>query len=76
MRVKTELINTGIHRDPSYFEITEYRSTLLLSLLPEFLFGFLLFGATGFAFATAYRTLFEQEKQLKPTDALLANVAH
>jgi signal transduction histidine kinase len=76
MRVKTELINTGIHRDPSYFEITEYRSTLLLSLLPEFLFGFLLFGATGFAFATAYRNLFEQEQQLKQKDALVANVAH
>jgi signal transduction histidine kinase len=76
MRVKTELINTGIHRDPSYFEITEYRSTLLLGLLPEFLFGFLLFGATGFAFATAYRNLFEQEQQLKQKDALVANVAH
>lgn len=76
MRVKTELINTGPRRDPSYFEITDYQSTLLLGLLPEFFFGFLLFGATGFAFATAYRNLFEQDKQLKQKDALVANVAH
>ena len=76
MRVKTELINTGIHKDPSYFEITDYRATLLMGLLPEFLFGFLLFGATGFAFATAYRNLFEQDLQLKQKDALVANVAH
>ncbi|TXF88567.1 HAMP domain-containing histidine kinase [Neolewinella aurantiaca] len=76
MRVKTELINTGLHKDPSYFEITNYRSTVLLGLLPEFFFGFLLFGATGFAFFTAYRNLHEQEKQLKQKDALVANVAH
>ena len=76
MRVKTELINTGPQRDPTYFEITEYRATLLMGLLPEFLFGFLLFGATGFAFATAYRNLFEQDQQLKQKDALVANVAH
>jgi signal transduction histidine kinase len=76
MRVQTVLINTGPHKDPSYFEITDYRSTLLFGLLPEFFFGFLLFGATGFAFATAYRNLFEQAKQLKQKDALVANVAH
>lgn len=76
MQVKTELINTGWRKDPSYFEITDYRATLLMGLLPEFFFGFLLFGATGFAFATAYRNLFEQEKQLKQKDALVANVAH
>lgn len=76
MRVKTELINTGPQKDPSYFEIKNYRSTLLLGLLPEFFFGFLLFGATGFAFATAYRNLFEQGQQLKQKDALVANVAH
>ncbi len=76
MRIKTELINRGWQKDPSYFEITDYRSTLLMGLLPEFLFGFLLFGATGFAFATAYRNLFEQDQQLKQKDALVANVAH
>jgi len=72
MRIKTELINTGPGRDASYFEVTEYRATLLAGLLPEFLFGFLLFGATGFAFATAYRNLYEQDKQLKQKDPLLA----
>ena len=76
MRIKTELINAGPQRDPSYFEVTEYRSTILVGMVPEFLFGFLLFGATGFAFATAYRNLFEQDHQLKQKDALVANVAH
>ena len=76
MTVKTELINTGLGKEPSYFEVTDYRATLLVGLLPELLFGFLLFGATGFAFATAYRNLFEQEQQLRQKDALVANVAH
>ncbi|MFT7121272.1 MAG: anti-sigma regulatory factor (Ser/Thr protein kinase) [Neolewinella sp.] len=58
------------------YEITEYRGTLLLGMLPEFLLGFVLFGATGFAFASAYRNLHEQDKQLRQKDALVANVAH
>ena len=76
MRVKSELVNKGPKKDPTYFEVIDYRSTILLGLLPELFFGFLLFGATGFAFATAYRNLFEQEKQLRQKDALVANVAH
>jgi signal transduction histidine kinase len=76
MYVRTELINTGPQKDVSYFEVTDYRGPLLLGMLPEFLFGILLFGATGFAFATAYRNLFEQERQLRQKDALVANVAH
>lgn len=58
-----------------YF-LKSYRSTLLLGMLPEFLFGIILFGATGFAFASAYRNLHEQGQQLKQKDALVANVAH
>ncbi|WP_273445300.1 sensor histidine kinase [Neolewinella agarilytica] len=58
------------------FMIADYFPSLLLGLLPEFLFGFVLFGATGFAFSSAYRNLFEQEKQLRQKDALVANVAH
>lgn len=76
MRIKTELINQGRQKDPTYFNVTNYRGTLLFGLLPEFFFGLLLFSATGFAFASAYRNLFEQEKQLKQKDALVANVAH
>ncbi len=76
MRIKTNLINQGLGKEPSYFEITNYTGELLLGLLPEFFFGFLLFGATGFAFASAYRNLFEQERQLRQKDALVANVAH
>ncbi len=76
MQVKTELINRGLPKEASYFEITDYQGSLLMGLLPEFLFGFLLFGATGFAFATAYRNLFEQDRQLRQKDALVANVAH
>ncbi|MFK8162363.1 MAG: sensor histidine kinase, partial [Lewinella sp.] len=75
-RIKTDLINKGWEKDPSYFAVTDYAGTLLLGLLPEFFFGFLLLGATGFAFASAYRNLFEQEKQLRQKDALVANVAH
>jgi signal transduction histidine kinase len=75
-RVKTDLINKGFGKEPSYFEVTDYTGSLLLGLLPEFFFGFLLLGATGFAFASAYRSLFEQEKQLRQKDALVANVAH
>lgn len=76
MRVKTELINKGIGKEPSYFAVTDYAGSLMLGLLPEFFFGFLLLGATGFAFASAYRSLFEQEQQLRQKDALVANVAH
>ena len=76
MCVKTSLINEGPRRDPTYYRITGYRKTLVLGLLPEILFGLLLFGATGFAFATAYRNLFEQNRQLQLKDALVANVAH
>lgn len=76
MRVKTKLINKGRGKEPSYFDVTDYTGQLLVGLLPEFFFGFLLLGATGFAFASAYRNLFEQEKQLRQKDALVANVAH
>jgi len=76
MYISTELINTGPRKNVSHFEITDYRGTLLLGLLPEIFFGMLLFGATGFAFATAYRNLFEQERQLRQKDVLVANVAH
>ncbi|MEM9930825.1 MAG: HAMP domain-containing sensor histidine kinase, partial [Bacteroidota bacterium] len=76
MRIQTKLINKGLGKEPSYFEVTDYAGELFLGLLPEFFFGFLLFGATGFAFASAYRNLFEQEQQLKQKDALVANVAH
>ncbi|MEM6772554.1 MAG: HAMP domain-containing sensor histidine kinase, partial [Bacteroidota bacterium] len=58
------------------YYLRNYRSTLLLGMLPEFLFGLILFGATGFAFASAYRNLYEQGQQLKQKDALVANVAH
>ena len=40
------------------------------------IFGLILFGATGFAFASAYRNLHEQKQQLNQKDALVANVAH
>jgi signal transduction histidine kinase len=76
MRVQTSLINEGLGKEPSYFDVTDYTGRLLLGLLPEFFFGFLLLGSTGFAFASAYRSLFEQEKQLRQKDALVANVAH
>lgn len=58
------------------FVIQDYVPALLVGLLPEFLFGLVLFGATGFAFASAYRNMFEQEKQLQAKDVLVANVAH
>jgi signal transduction histidine kinase len=58
------------------YEMQGYARPLMLGLLPEFLFGFLLFGATGFSFATAYRNLRDQEIQLRQKDALVANVAH
>ncbi|WP_068216955.1 ATP-binding protein [Lewinella sp. 4G2] len=58
------------------FVIRNYRGTVLLDLIPEFLFGLILFGATGFAFASAYRNIHEQKQQLQAKDALVANVAH
>lgn len=58
------------------FMISEHLPTLLVGLLPEFLFGLVLFGATGFAFASAYRNLYEQDVQIKRKDVLVANVAH
>ncbi|MBC6996488.1 HAMP domain-containing sensor histidine kinase [Neolewinella lacunae] len=58
------------------FIITQHLPGLLLGLLPEFLFGLVLFGATGFAFSSAYRNLYEQDQQLRQKDALVANVAH
>ena len=58
------------------FLMADYASTLLLGLVPEFLFGLVLFGATGFAFTSAYRNLREQRQQLQAKDALVANVAH
>lgn len=66
------------HRDKggTMYYIKSYRGTILLGMLPEFLLGFVLFGATGFAFASAYRNLHEQSRQLQQKDALVANVAH
>lgn len=66
------------HRDKggTMYYLKSYRGTILLGMLPEFLLGFVLFGATGFAFASAYRNLHEQSRQLQQKDALVANVAH
>lgn len=58
------------------YYLTRYRGTILLGMFPEFLLGLILFGATGFAFASAYRNLYEQDRQLQQKDALVANVAH
>lgn len=63
-------------RSGSSYRIVNHRGSLLLGLLPEFLFGSTLLGATGFAFASAYRSLHEQQRQIKQKDALVANVAH
>ena len=52
------------------------RRPILLSMLPEFLFGLILFCATAFAFLSTFRALQEQERQLAQKDALVANVAH
>lgn len=67
--------NQGRGNGTMYY-LKSYRPTLFLGMLPEFLFGIILFGATGFAFASAYRNLYEQGQQLKQKDALVANVAH
>lgn len=69
-------IGSGQEQAGTDFEINGHLPTLLFGLLPEFLFGSMLLGATGFAFASAYRNLFEQERQIKQKDALVANVAH
>ena len=58
------------------FAIENYGGPILLGLLPEFLFGVILFGATVFAFVSAYRSLREQKEQLRAKDVLVANVAH
>lgn len=74
--VWAKMVGTRAHGSGTMYYLRNYRPTLLLGMLPEFLFGIILFGATGFAFASAYRNLFEQDQQLKQKDALVANVAH
>ncbi|MEM9528851.1 MAG: hypothetical protein AAGA31_19730 [Bacteroidota bacterium] len=74
--VQISHIGRGEEFPETTFMISEHLPTLLLGLLPEFLFGLILFGATGFAFASAYRNLYEQDVQIKRKDALVANVAH
>ncbi|MEM9260833.1 MAG: HAMP domain-containing sensor histidine kinase, partial [Bacteroidota bacterium] len=74
--VQISHIGRGKEFPETTFMISEHLPTLLLGLLPEFLFGLMLFGATGFAFASAYRSLYEQDIQIKRKDALVANVAH
>jgi signal transduction histidine kinase len=69
-------IGPGEEQAGTDFEINGHLPTLLFGLLPEFFFGSMLLSATGFAFASAYRNLFEQERQIKQKDALVANVAH
>lgn len=74
--VWAKMVGTRAHNNGTMYYLRNYRPTLLLGMLPEFLFGLILFGATGFAFASAYRNLYEQGKQLNQKDALVANVAH
>lgn len=74
--VTARSVNATVTEKGARYQITGYLQPLLLGLLPEFLFGFFLFGATGFSFRTAYRNLREQEVQLRQKDALVANVAH
>ncbi len=62
--------------DRTIYQITDYRGTLLMTLVPQFLFGGLLLGATGLAFGTARRNLAERDRQLTEKDALVANLAH
>ena len=76
------LVQASIRRDrpldpdrPTYL-ISGYRGRLLLTLLPQFLFGGLLLGATGLAFGTAYGNLRRRDRQLAARDALVANLAH
>lgn len=69
-------VNQHRHDNGTMFYLSNYRATLLLGMIPEFLLGLLLFGATGFAFASSYRFSFEQGEQLRRKDALVANVAH
>ncbi len=68
--------NGGKKYPKARFVITRYHSSLLWGLLPEFFFGLVLFGATGLAFTSAYRSLHEQRQQLQAKDVLVANVAH
>ncbi|NJC24988.1 sensor histidine kinase [Neolewinella antarctica] len=77
MTVRIKYISSvGASHSRASFVVTDYVPQLLLGLLPEFLFGFILFGATGFAFLSAYRNLNEQREQLRAKDILVANVAH
>ena len=68
--------NHARNKAGTMYHLMNYRGTILLGMLPEFLLGLILFGATGFAFASAYRNLHEKNEQLKRKDALVANVAH
>ncbi len=74
--VWAKMVGNRSRDNGTMYYLKRYRSTILLGMLPEFLFGIILFGATGFAFASAYRNLYEQDQQLKQKDALVANVAH
>ena len=58
------------------FTLSQPFFTILLGLLPEIIFGFILLGATGFAFYSAYRNITSQQQQLQAKDVLVANVAH
>lgn len=70
-------VNNHAHnKEGTMFYLSDYRPTILFGMLPEFLLGLVLFGATGFAFASAYRNLYEKDQQLRQKDALVANVAH
>lgn len=62
--------------DAHAFQMSHHRQTVLRGLIPEFVFGLLLFGATCFAFRSTYVSLRQQRWQLRQKDALVANIAH
>lgn len=74
--VRARMVGNSGKRQGTDYYLYHYRSGILLGMAPEFVLGLFLFGATGFAFISAYRNMREQARQLRQKDALVANVAH